>query len=205
MRRLRCLVVVAALGLLAGVTAFGEDNAPPEGFQLLFNGKDLTNWKADEAQKAHWQIVDGALEYDGKAKSLVTEKDYGDFELWVDWKIHAGGDSGIYLRGKPQVQIWDKPTIGSGGLYNNKQNPRNPLVVADNPPGQWNTFKIRIVGDKVTVHLNDKLVVDNVTMENWPKYDAPLPAKGPIELQHHGSHLWFKNIYIKELESKPAQ
>ena len=188
-------VCVFAVVFCAVVSA--ADNTPPEGLKLLFNGKDLTNWRTDGNAEEHWKIIDGALEYDGKGRSLVTEKEYGDFELWVDWKIPAGGDSGIYLRGKPQAQIWDTPKIGSGGLFNNKKNPSKPLVIADNPVGQWNTFKIRMVGDKVTIHLNGKLVVDNVTLENWPKYETPIPSKGCIELQHHGSKLWFKNIYIK--------
>ncbi|MEW6360378.1 MAG: DUF1080 domain-containing protein [Planctomycetota bacterium] len=117
----------------------------------------------------------------------------------MDWKIPPKGDSGIYLRGKPQVQIWDRPDVGSDGLFNNKKHPSKPLVVADKPVGEWNTFKIKIVDDVVTVHLNDKLVVDNTVLECWPKYDTKLPAAGRIELQHHGSKLWFRNIYLREL------
>lgn len=207
---------------------------PPKGFKALFNGKDLTNWQglidiktratltpeqlkerqaaANEKMLAHWTPKNGVLIYDGKGDSLQTVKDYGNFEMWVDWKIEKGGDSGIYLRGNPQVQIWeesDKPAldasgkfIGSGGLYNNKPpHPRNPLVVADKPAGEWNTFWIRMVGDRVTVKLNDKLVVDDVPMDNYWFSGQPLPAVGPIELQHHGSILEFRNIYVKELNA----
>ena len=168
------------------------------------HGKDLTNWATDknrEQAAQHWKIIDGAFEYDGKWRSLRTTKDYANYELWVDWKIPPGGDSGIYVRGKPQVQIWDvtRRKEGSGGLYNNKKHPRKPLVPADNPPGEWNTFYIKSGDDVVTVKLNGKLVVDNTVLECWPKYDTKLPATGKIELQHHGSKLWFKNIYIKEL------
>jgi len=195
-------LVVGLAVLVAPLEA--ADNTPPEGFTLLFNGKDLTNWATDknrEQAAQHWKIIDGALEYDGKWRSLRTTKDYANYELWVDWKIPPGGDSGIYVRGKPQVQIWDvtRRKEGSGGLYNNKKHPRKPLVPADNPPGEWNTFYIKIVDDVVTVKLNGKLVVDNTVLECWPKYETKLPATGKIELQHHGSKLWFKNIYIKEL------
>ncbi len=204
-----------------------KDNTPPPGFTALFNGKDLTNWqglvdikarkkmtkeqyaaaveKANAKYLPHWKVVNGVLEYDGKGQSLQTIKDYGNFELYVDWKIEPSGDSGIYLRGNPQVQIWDikgknnKKGIGSGGLYNNQKNPSNPLLVADNPAGQWNTFHIVMVGDKVTVKLNGKVVVDKTPLENYWERGQPLPTRGPIELQHHGDHLWFKNIYIKEL------
>ena len=211
------------------------DNTPPEGFVALFNGKDLSGWKgllnpkkkldnpinraklspeelkvaqaeADEDMRAHWHVADGALVFDGKGRSLCTAKDYGDFEMWVDWKILPKGDSGIYLRGSPQVQIWDTDLtnvgaqVGSGGLYNNKKNPDKPLVKADKPVGQWNTFWIKMVGDKVWVKLNDQLVVDGVVLENYWDRNQPIFPTGDIQLQNHGNTLWFKNIYIKELK-----
>jgi len=201
----------------------GPDNTAPEGFEALFNGTDLTGWKglvlnpeerakmtpeqlaeaqakADEAILPHWVVKDGAIEYDGKADSLCTAKDYGDFEMLVDWKIEPGGDSGIYLRGSPQVQIWDRPDVGSGGLYNNQNNPSQPLLKADNPPGQWNRFRMIMVGEKVTVYLNGILIVDEVTMENYWDRNKPIYPVEQIELQHHGSTLWFKNIYIREIQ-----
>lgn len=146
----------------------------------------------------HWQIVDGVITYDGKGQNLQTVKDYGDIELYVDWKINPGGDTGIYLRGTPQVQIWDRP-IGSGGLYNNKVGARDPITKADRPAGEWNTFHIVMKGDVVSVRLNNELVVDNVKMEYYWDYSQPLPARGPIELQHHSSPIFFKNIYAREL------
>lgn len=199
------------------------DNKPPAGFKALFNGRNLSGWKAlvgspserakmskeelsveqtkaDKAMRDHWKVSDGVIKYDGKNNSLCTSKDYGDFEMLVDWKIEPGGDSGIYLRGSPQVQIWDDP-IGSGGLYNNQKNPSGPTKKADNPPGKWNRFRILMVGDKVTVYLNNELVVQNVTMENYWERDKPLYPTGQIELQHHNSPLEFKNIYIRELKA----
>ncbi len=195
--------------------------APPEGFVAIFNGKDLTGWKglvanpkkraemspqeladaqkaADEQMRAHWTVVDGALEFDGKGQSLCTAKDYGDFELYLDWKILEGGDSGIYLRGSPQVQIWDTQFPGyqkigagkgSGALWNNKEHARFPLVNADKPVGEWNTFYIKMVGDKLTVKLNGQLVTDNVVMENYWERDKPIYPTGQIELQNHGNTL----------------
>jgi hypothetical protein len=217
----------------AGDKAGPKDNMPPSGFTALFNGKDLTNWQglvelpqrkkltpeqlakkqmeANEKYLPHWKVVDGILVYDGKGHSLQTAKDYANFELYVDWKILPKGDSGIYLRGQPQVQIWDSDTLadnlkadrgkGSGGLWNNpKDSPgQKPLVKADNPIGEWNTFHIIMKGDNATVILNGKTVVDNAPLANYWEKGKPLPATGPIELQHHGNTLWFKNIYIKEL------
>ena len=180
----------------------GKLNQPPGGFTALFNGKDFTGWMVSEKNAEHWKVKDGVIKYDGKGGSLPTEKEYADFELYVDWKIEKGGDSGIYLRGRPQVQIWDIDAHkeGSGGLWNNKRTHvgEKPLVPADNPVGQWNTFKIKLVGDKVTVQLNDKLVVDNAPMEPLKKGDGII-EKGPILLQHHGNPLQFRNVFIKPL------
>jgi hypothetical protein len=159
---------------------------------------------ANEDMRAHWSVEDGVLVYDGKGQSLASAKDYGNFELLIDWKIKEAGDSGIYLRGTPQVQIWDPKApgsggVGSGGLFNNQKNPSKPTVIADKPVGEWNTFKIKIVGDKVDVDLNGQRVVDNVTLENYWERDKPLYPTGQIELQNHGNTLYFKNIYLKEL------
>jgi HEAT repeat protein len=195
-----------------------------EGFVPLFNGKDLTGWKglvgnpvirsqmsteelkraqedADTIMRAHWKGIDGILVFDGEGENLCTVKEYEDFELLVDWKIEKSGDSGIYLRGSPQVQIWDPAQWpeGSGGLYNNKVGPSKPLEKADNPVGQWNTSWIKIIGERVTVFLNDVLVVDDVVMENYWERDKPIYAAGQIELQAHNTPLYFRNIYIREL------
>lgn len=237
MLRLRfsvCLSLAASLGF--GSLALAEErapNVPPPGFTALFNGKDLTGWKglvgspksraamtpdqlaeaqekADKQMREHWSVNDGVLTYDGKGASLCTVKDYADFELYVDWKIGKGGDSGIYLRGSPQVQIWDTEypeyfkhgaEKGSGALWNNQKNPRFPDEKADKPVGEWNTFLIRMVGDKVTVTLNGKKVVNDVVMENVWERDKPIYPSGQIELQHHGNPLYFRSIYIKELPS----
>jgi hypothetical protein len=164
--------------------------------------------RGDESAHEHWKVENGIIVFDGKGQNLCTAKDYGDFELYCDWKIEPKGDSGIYLRGTPQIQIWDPYTEpkkqmgedkGSGGIYNNQKNSKDVTALADKPIGQWNTFWIKIVGDKVTVKLNDKVVVDNVTMENYWERDKPLYPKGTIELQNHGNTLYFRNIYIKEL------
>ncbi len=196
-----------------------------EGYQPLFNRKDLFGWKglvgdpvqrakmspeelraaqlkADAEMRRHWKVVEGVLVFDGQGHNLCTEKDYCDFELWVDWKIEPGGDSGIYLRGSPQVQIWDPAQWpeGSGGLYNNQKNPNKPLKRADNPVGLWNTFYIKMVGERVTVYLNGELVVDEVVMENYWERDKPIYRCGPIELQAHNTPLYFKNIYIREIK-----
>lgn len=213
--------VTAGATVTVDLTDVKKDPSSKEGFTALFNGKDLTNWqglvpiknrakmskeeyesavkKATAQAEQHWMAKEGILYFDGKGQSLQTAKDYGDFELFVDWKIGPGGDSGVYLRGNPQVQIWDNK-VGSGGLFNNQKNPKDPLTFADKPVGEWNTFHIVMKGDRVTIKLNDVLVVDNTPLENYWDRGKPLPETGPIELQNHGNPLYFKNIHVRELK-----
>jgi HEAT repeat protein len=201
-----------------------------EGFVSMFNGKNLDGWqglvgnpvtrakmskeelarKQEEAnRKMHenWAVKDNTIVFNGKGDNLCSVKEYGDFEMIVDWRITKDGDSGLYLRGSPQVQIWDTALIkvgaevGSGGLYNNQKNPSKPLKVADNPVGEWNTFRISMIGENVTVYLNGELVVDNVPLENYWDRSQPIFGKGFIELQAHGSDLAFRDIYVKEIKT----
>ncbi len=201
------------------------------GFVSMFNGKDLSGWQglvddpikrarmsrtelerrqaeADMMISANWSVKDGCIMFTGKGANLCSVKQYGDFEMLVDWKISKAGDSGIYLRGTPQVQIWDTSRtevgaqVGSGGLYNNEKNPSKPLKVADNPVGEWNTFRILMIGEKVSVWLNGELVVDDVTLENYWNRKIPIFPKGAIELQAHGTDLAFRDIYVREISDK---
>jgi len=224
------LILVSLAYVATSTGAERALNKPPKGFVALSNGKDLAGWKgllkspydnpskratltpdklkelqkeADDDMRAHWKVVDGTLVFDGKGRSLCTAKDYGDFEMLVDWKILKDGDSGIYLRGSPQVQIWDtdRPNadVGSGGLYNNQKNPSKPTKKADKPVGEWNTFRIFMIGEKVTVILNGVIVVDNVIMENYWDRNIPIYPTGQIELQNHGNNLYFRNVFIREI------
>lgn len=216
-----------------------------EGFTFLFDGKTLDGWTVRQADNHDWSVVDGVIDCNphgdtGGDRNLWTTEEFGDFELFVDWRIkespwlnHAAkvilpdgsykkdasgedalvtvpnADSGVFLRGqhKSQVNIWCWP-VGSGELWGYRTDPdfsaevhaaATPKVHADRPIGQWNTFHILINGDRVTVNLNDKLVIDNAQLPG-------VPAKGPIALQHHGeradgswgaSLLQFRNIRIK--------
>jgi len=212
---------------------------PPEKFTALFNGKDLTGWHGmpgsdprklaamgeDERKKTiadwtedakkHWSVKDGALVNDGLGPYLTTDKEYGDIELQVDYKTVPKADSGIYLRGTPQVQIWDATDPskfplgadkGSGGLWNNSPGApgKDPLVLADKPFGEWNSLRIIQVGARTTVYLNEKLVVDHAVMENYWDRKAPLFPRGVIELQTHGGEIRWRNIFLREIPADEA-
>ena len=212
---------------------------PPKGFVALFNGKDLTGWKGlghyDPAKyralspedrealdtknavefEKHWRVENGELVNDGKGPYATTVKDYGDFELLIEYKTIPKADSGVYLRGIPQVQIWDTTEEGgnwklgadkgSGALWNNKGKGRLPLVHADKPFGRWNTLKIKMVGDRVTVHLNGMLTVDDAPLENYWNRKKPAYSTGPIQLQTHGGEIRWRNIFLREIPREKSE
>ena len=166
--------------------------------------------KWTETMKAHWSAQKGELVNDGQGAYATTEKDYRDFELLLEYKTVAKADSGIYLRGCPQVQIWDYTeeakfslgaNKGSGGLWNNSPGApgKDPLVLADKPFGEWNAVRVMMVGARVSVWLNQKLVVDHALMENYYDRKQPIPVKGPIELQTHGGEIRWRNLFIREI------
>ena len=230
------ILILIALLIVSPQSSFGQ-NIPPKGFKALFNGKDLKGWfghgtkdprtlwkmSPDELKahhektlkdiNAHWSVQNGELVNDGKGLYLTTKKDYKDFELLLEYKTVPKADSGIYLRGVPQVQIWD-PTEeakwkigadkGSGGLWNNSKGApgKDPSKRMDRPFGEWNQFRIIMIGEKVTVHLNGEKVVDNVVMENYFDRKIPIFEKGPIQLQTHGGEIRWRNVFIREIEDE---
>lgn len=165
--------------------------------------------------KPNWHVENGELVNGGNGAYATTEKEYGDFELLVEYKTVPLADSGIYLRGVPQVQIWDYTEKakfnlgadkGSGGLWNNSPGApgKDPLVLADKPFGEWNAFRIVMVGSRVSVWLNGKKVVDHALMENYYDRKQPIPVRGPIQLQTHGGEIRWRNVFIREIGAAEA-
>jgi hypothetical protein len=203
-------------------------NHLPDGFTRLFNGVDLNGWqglvenppkrkampleewavkqiKADRVMEKNWVVNRGVITYVGDGfDNLCTVRHYGNFELVLDWRMPEKSDSGVYLRGSPQVQIWDD-RVGSGGLFNNKVNLSQPLSRADYFVGEWNRMRMFMLGDKVMVYLNDELVTYDtkkklgVVLENYWERDKPIYDWEQIELQAHKTPVQFRNIFIREL------
>ncbi|SIN68024.1 Concanavalin A-like lectin/glucanases superfamily protein [Singulisphaera sp. GP187] len=237
-RTLSFIATMAVIGM--GAIGHAEETSPPNGFRAIFNGTDLTGWhglnphigatlkgEKKEAKLAeqraefpkYWTVENGELVNDGNGPYATTDEEFGDIELRIEYKTVPKADSGIYLRGAPQVQIWDvnqvfnpkaptrKPHLGSGGLFNNTPGTtgRHPLVLADRPLGEWNQFRIRQVSDLTWVWLNDKLVVDGAVMENYYDRSRPLSAKGPILLQTHGGEIRWRNIFVRDITAPEAK
>ena len=235
------LYCACSVGLLS-LPSFGhaEEPVPPKGYRSLFNGKDLTGWyglnphaavkltgekKEENLQKQraefpeHWRVENGELVNDGHGPYATTEEEFGDIDLLIEYKTVPGADSGIYLRGTPQVQIWDwnqtfdpkkptrKPHQGSGGLFNNTPETlgRDPVRFADMPFGQWNQLRIRQIGARTWVWLNTRAVVEGAIMENYWDRTQPLPEKGPIMLQTHGGEIRWRNIFVREFTEREKE
>ena len=212
---------------------------PPEGFRAIFNGKDLEGWHGmphfdprDLARmpeemrkkqitewtndaKQHWTVENGELVNDGHGAYLVTDEEFADYEMLIDYKTVPLADSGIYLKANPQVQIWDYTEEskfklgadkGSGGLWNNSAGAagKDPSVKADKAFGEWNSFRIRQIGARTSVWLNGQMVVDNAIMENYWDRESPLFAKGPVCLQTHGGEIRWRNIFVREIPAEEA-
>lgn len=241
----QCLIRTAALILagaaLVPARSPAYDVTPPKGFVALFNGKDLTGWHGwavhapksgpldtdtvaavlakaaawnADAQK-HWKAENNELVNDGHGVYLTTDKEFGDYELLIEYRTVPKADSGIYLKAVPQVQIWDTTDEGkfglgadkgSGGLWNNRKGSpgKDPLVKADKPFGEWNKFRILQVGSRTTIFLNDQLVVDHAILENYYDPKRPVPVKGPIVLQTHGGEIRWRNVFARDIPPAEA-
>lgn len=228
-------VKLAAAGMLALCAAQSLGQQAPEGYQGLIPEQGLAGWwglgtedprtvySEDEATFAlrhkesladveqHWKNIDGVLVNDGNGLFLTTDQLFGDFELFLEYRTVAKADSGIYLRGVPQVQIWDTTEaggkwdlgakFGSGGLWNNSPGApgKDPLVHADRPFGEWNMVRVVMVGERVSVWLDGQLVVDHARLENYFDRGLPIPRTGPIQLQTHGGEVAWRNVFIRQI------
>ncbi|MFM9116229.1 MAG: DUF1080 domain-containing protein [Planctomycetota bacterium] len=195
----------------------GQAQFDPRKLQQLPADERTAKLKAEtEDAFQHWRVAGQELINDGQGAYLTTDRELGDFELLLEYKTVAKADSGIYLRATPQVQIWDYTKEGgkwdrgadkgSGGLFNNspKTPGRDPLQLADRPFGEWNKFRLVMVGERVTVYLNDRLVVRHARLENYWDRARALPKTGPLQLQTHGGEIRWRNILVRDLEPEEA-
>lgn len=237
--------IIAGAALAAtpsAVQAKESLNVPPAGFTALFNGRDLSGWWGASTEnprqwselsseafeqkreksladvRANWSVQNGELVNGGEGLYLTSERQFGDAEYLIEYRTVAGADSGVYLKGCPQVQIWDYTEAGgkwklgadkgSGGLWNNSPGAagKDPLVFADKPFGKWNQLRIVQCGSRTWVWLNSQLVVDGALMENYfdKARKVPIPATGPIQLQTHGGEIRWRNVFVRELKAEEA-
>ncbi len=221
----RCVLLLPLTLALAVAARAADDYKPPEGFEPLFNGKDLSGWKVHGGKMESWGVDNGLLFTTGKGGGwLMTEKEYGDFELILEYKVPVNGNSGVAIRspreGDPaytgmEIQILDdngpdyknlQPWQYTGSIYGVVA----PKKGSSKPAGEWNQMKITAKGRKVTIELNGTKIVDADLDEYKDRVkedkDKKLPAhpglareKGYLGLQSHTDRVEFRRVYVKPL------
>jgi hypothetical protein len=197
-----------------------------EGWRLLFDGTTTRGWRGykQPTMPAGWQALDGALTRTGQTTDIITEDQFADFELALEWKIAPAGNSGIFFRAiegqgaiyeyAPEVQVLDDAGHSDGASEltsagsNFALHPARRGVVK--PAGQWNSVRLRVEGNRVQHWLNGQPVVDYQIGSDdwkrrvaaskfaaWPEYG--LATRGHIGLQEHGNEVAFRSIKVREL------
>lgn len=216
----RALLVLSTLSLLGLSQAADSSSSaePPKGFTPLFNGKNLDGWQVLGGKREVWGAEDGLLYVQGKGGGwLMTEKEYGNFELRLEFKVPVNGNSGVALRaplmGDPayqgmEIQILDdngpayknlRPTQYTGSIYDVVP----PAKHVTRPAGEWNQFRIVARGRQVTIELNGTQIVEanlDDHKDHAKKHPGLLRDKGHLGLQSHDGRVEFRNLYVKELE-----
>jgi hypothetical protein len=209
------VVAVVLAGLGSAVVYAGEEEWKPQGdgWVQLFNGKDLTGWKFRREPNPSWKVEDGVMDNvveKGKhGVDILTEQKFFNFELHIEFKVPKGGNSGVYLRGRKEIQVMDsfgreKPGSGDcGGIYSKFA----PAVNACKPVGEWNTFDIKVVDDKITVVHNGKVIHDNVEFHGATggALDGDDSKPGSLLLQGDHTAVSYRNIWIKPLPGGPEE
>ncbi|MBK7405267.1 MAG: DUF1080 domain-containing protein [Phycisphaerales bacterium] len=214
-----CVSLLAAPALAQQNTL--TDAEQSTGWTLLFDGASVNGWTTSGNRDA-WVVKDGEIQTTGNnGWWLRTEKMYRDFELSLDFNVPKNGNSGVGLRGSSvgdpaftgmEVQIYDsygqEPSLSAcGAIYNAIQ----PDAETVNPPGEWNTYRIRLVGDTLDIWLNDKHIHKAAKLDDRGFFrapDQPIPLNsrlttGFIALQDHGNPVRFRNIKIHDLSPDP--
>ena len=167
----------------------------------LFNGKDLTGWKPDkENATAAWKVEDGVLVSPEHGPELISTSQFGDFKLHVEFNCASNSNSGIYLRGRYEVQVEDNslkepPSHHTGGLYGFLA----PSPEMPRKPGQWQSFDITLVGRNITIVQNGQTIIDNQEIPGITggALDSHEELPGPIYLQGtEDGHVSFRNIVL---------
>ena len=193
------VIIVLAAGVVAQAPKPDE-----KGWINLFNGKDLTGWHLRKADGPNgWAVKDGVYINTPKSTDIQTDAEYYAFQLHVEFKCEPGTNSGVYMRDKYEVQIFDsfgKPVddSGCGALYKRIA----PAVNASKPSGEWQTFDITFIGRRLTVVHNGKTVLDKVDVGPKGTGAASNREDGPGPLRLQGDHeaVSFRNVRIRTLK-----
>jgi hypothetical protein len=181
----------------AAARAFGPEVA-------LFNGRDLAGWMfQNNDQPGGWVVADGVLTNEKPGNNIISTESFKDFSLSMEYKLEKDSNSGLYLRGRYELQVLDdagKPPSLTGhmSVYGRVA----PLVNASKPAGEWQTVEVTLVGNRVTVVLNGKKVQDNAVIDGITggALNSDEGAPGPIMIQGDHSKIWVRRLVVKPIK-----
>ena len=164
----------------------------------LFNGVDLAGWHVIQGA-SQWEVADGILRNVKPGGNLVTDQQFEDFQLHIEFRYGPKGNSGVYLRGRYEVQVLDGPSEEpdshlQGGIYGFL----TPSAIVTNGPGEWNTFDITLVGRQVTIVVNGTTVISEQAIPGITggALDSDEGAPGPLMLQGDHTAIEYRNIVL---------
>ncbi len=217
LERTQLIMALAVTGLLTvslglswdatGEMEMDEDELKEAGWVQLFNEEDLTGWQNawDPDAENHWFAdEDGSLTNEADKNDIATVDEWKDFELMLEYKTVPGGNSGVYLRGRVEVQVLDSSQseeprlVDDGAIYNQFA----PKVLAGNPIGEWNQLHVKYVEDILTVKLNDHVIHDEQRIVEPTEGALPggVNEAGPLRLQGDHGKVWYRNIWLRPLD-----
>jgi len=166
----------------------------------LFDGKDLSGWKQSKPGPPDWMVKDGTVVSPGNGPELISDQKFQDFKLHIEFNCGKDSNSGIYLRGRYEVQVeteseGEPPSHHTGGVYGFLA----PTPEQPRSPDSWQTFDITLIGRRVTVVQNGKTVIDNLEIPGITggALDSNEGAPGPIYLQgSEKGHVAYRNIVV---------
>jgi hypothetical protein len=166
----------------------------------LFDGKDLTGWRFELAgTPPGWVVVDGVLHNQQPGNNIISLKEFKDFKVVMEYKLEKDSNSGLYLRGRYELQVLDDfgkaPTLTSHmSVYGRVA----PVVNASKGPDEWQTVEVTFVGNRVTVILNGQKVQDNVAIEGTTggALNCNEATPGPIMIQGDHSKIWVRKLVV---------
>ena len=191
-------------GILSGVPAPALNHTAPGSWsspEALFNGHDLTGWVPDNAAANHWIAESGELRNTQAGANIRTKRTFGDFRLHIEYNCPRGGNSGVYLRGRYEVQVEYEPAGKNGALHamGSIYGFIPPATPIDPRPGQWEGYDVTLVGRNVTVVRDGVLIIDNTEIPGITggALDSQEGEPGPLYLQgDHTGGLKYRNITI---------
>lgn len=208
----------------------GEAGAPPSDAIVLFDGRDLAEWRAEKGGDAAWRVADGAMTVAPGTGNIVTRRSFGSLQLHVEWRTPAEvsgegqgrGNSGIYLMERYEIQVLDSyenrtyANGQAGAIY--KQHA--PLVNASRPPGEWQSYDVVFTAPRfdadgalvspawMSVFHNGVLIQNHVQLRGPTRYRGA-PAyeahadRAPLLLQDHDNPVSYRNIWVREIPGSP--